>query len=119
MRVCHYFKINMAQQIRDDLYKQLQIPDFSPMEDIKKAYRTLALRWHPDRVPEAEKPKATANMQGLNAIYEFLSKNKNDYDNALRASRQPRPQVVVTVVSFGFGGSTTTMAGGTWYYGTP
>lgn len=66
-------------------YKILGISETAPFEEIKKAYRELALKWHPDKqVGKSSKEKVEANekMQELNKAYEILSddnKRKN-YD---------------------------------------
>ena len=41
---------------------------------IKTAYRKLALKFHPDRVPEPEKPAATEKFKLINEAYEVLTK---------------------------------------------
>jgi hypothetical protein len=48
---------------------ELELP-VSP-EDITKQYRTLAMRWHPDRNPRD--PGATARFQNLGAAMELLT----------------------------------------------
>ena len=54
----------------DDPYKILGVERNATQEDIKKAYRALSLKWHPDRNPG--KPEATAIYQSINAAYEIL-----------------------------------------------
>jgi curved DNA-binding protein CbpA len=54
----------------DDPYKVLGVERNATQEDIKKAYRALSLKWHPDRNPG--KPEATAIYQSINAAYEIL-----------------------------------------------
>jgi DnaJ-class molecular chaperone len=50
--------------------------------DIKKAYRTLSLKYHPDRNPD---PSAKARFQEISAAYETLSdaSKKMQYDNEM------------------------------------
>lgn len=52
-------------------HQELGVPLGAHWESIKKAYRDLARRYHPDLNPLAEK-EATAKMQALNAAYAFL-----------------------------------------------
>ena len=40
---------------------------------IKKAYKKLAMKWHPDRVAEEDREKATAKFADIGAAYEVLS----------------------------------------------
>ncbi len=40
---------------------------------IKKAYKKLAMKWHPDRVPEEGREKATAKFADIGAAYEVLA----------------------------------------------
>ena len=49
----------------NDLYEVLGVQKEASKDDIKKAYRKMALLVHPDRVPMEEKEKATAKFQLL------------------------------------------------------
>ncbi|KAK7939647.1 hypothetical protein WMY93_002973 [Mugilogobius chulae] len=64
-----------------DYYKILGVPKTASQEDIKKAYRKLALKWHPDKNPE-NKEEAEKKFKELAEAYEVLSdKSKRDsYD---------------------------------------
>ncbi len=52
-----------------DPYEVLGVPRNSGPEAWKKAYRRLAMRWHPDRNPD---PHATERFKQINAAYEQL-----------------------------------------------
>jgi DnaJ-domain-containing protein 1 len=52
-----------------DLYEVLQIAEDASIEEVKTAYRRLALENHPDRVDD---PQATERMQRINAAYGTL-----------------------------------------------
>lgn len=43
------------------------------MQEIKKAYRSLALKWHPDKAEEDKKEEAAAKFAELAGAYEVLS----------------------------------------------
>lgn len=53
------------------LYATLGVALDAGEADIRKAYRRLALRWHPDKNPD--NPAATAEFQKISAAYEVLS----------------------------------------------
>ncbi len=62
-----------------DYYKLLGVSKGSSEADIKKSYRKLALKWHPDRNKSAE---AEGKFKEINAAYEVLSdpKKRETYD---------------------------------------
>lgn len=56
-------------------YEILEIDKNATPEEIKKAYRKLSLKWHPDRQSSKsleEKEKANKKMQEINKAYEVL-----------------------------------------------
>ncbi|XP_002154328.1 dnaJ homolog subfamily B member 11 isoform X1 [Hydra vulgaris] len=63
-----------------DFYKILGVSRNASVRDIKKAYRKLAMKWHPDKNPDD--PKAQEKFQDLGAAYEVLSdeEKKKTYD---------------------------------------
>ena len=62
-----------------DYYKVLDIPKNSSEKDIKKAYRKLARKYHPDVNKD---PKAEDKFKEINSAYEILSdkEKKSQYD---------------------------------------
>ena len=62
-----------------DYYQILGIPLTSSRQDIKKAYRKLSLKWHPDKNPGID---VTEIMQGINEAYKILydEKSRARYD---------------------------------------
>uniref|UniRef100_H3D5H0 DnaJ heat shock protein family (Hsp40) member B6b n=2 Tax=Tetraodon nigroviridis TaxID=99883 RepID=H3D5H0_TETNG len=64
-----------------DYYRVLGVHKSATQEDIKKAYRKLALKWHPDKNPE-NKEEAEKRFKELSEAYEVLSdeNKRNTYD---------------------------------------
>jgi len=65
-----------------DYYKILGVPRNASQEDIKKAYRKLALKWHPDRVPKEKQAEAQSKFQEIGEAFDVLSdeQKKSVYD---------------------------------------
>ncbi len=70
-----------------DYYELLQIKSEASTEEIHKAYRELAMRYHPDRNPT---PDAAAQMAAINQAYSVLgeSAERRRYDQE-RAKGRP------------------------------
>lgn len=61
-------------------YKALEIETTATTDDIKKAYRRMAMKYHPDKVHnlgEDIKKSATEKFRAVNEAYEHLKKQKN------------------------------------------
>ncbi|CAD5112106.1 DgyrCDS1348 [Dimorphilus gyrociliatus] len=56
----------------EDYYSILQISRSANEADIRKAYRKLALRWHPDKNPD-KKEEAEKRFKEISEAYEILS----------------------------------------------
>ncbi len=52
-----------------DYYKILDIVSDASLEEIKRAYRSQSMRWHPDKNPGTD---TTAKMQDINEAYNIL-----------------------------------------------
>ncbi len=78
-----------------DYYKILGVRSTAPDADIKRAFRQLAIRYHPDKNPN---PSAAVMFQEINDAYEILSdaSKKDLYDyrrrNPMADFVQPPPQ---------------------------
>ncbi|KAI1289847.1 DnaJ -like protein subfamily B member 2 [Halotydeus destructor] len=64
-----------------DYYKTLEVSKSATAAEIKKAYRRLALQWHPDKNPE-RKEVAEKRFKEISEAYEVLSdeRKKRVYD---------------------------------------
>jgi DnaJ-class molecular chaperone len=79
---CDYTSITVDQRIvwmmnQKDYYKILGVREDASSEEIKKAYRTLAFQYHPDKNPGKEEL-----MKEINEAYAVLSdqRKRNEYD---------------------------------------
>lgn len=72
----------------DDYYRVLGVPRDATPEQIKKAYRQLARKYHPDVNQAAD---AAARMKALNEAYSVLSdaEQRNAYDAGAHTARTP------------------------------
>ncbi|XP_020222917.1 chaperone protein dnaJ 20, chloroplastic [Cajanus cajan] len=77
--------------VDENFYKVLSLsPNSASMDDIKKAYRSMALRYHPDVCRDSSKKEESTRMfVQLNAAYETLSnprlREEYDYELGLRS----------------------------------
>lgn len=66
-------QVALKQSKVKNYYKILNVPRTATEKEIKKAYRTLALQWHPDKVKEDQKEEAEKMFQDIGEAYEVLS----------------------------------------------
>ncbi len=64
------------------LYDILEVKPDATEQEIKKAYRDLSKKWHPDRHPPETRDEATKKFQDINGAYAVLSDSdkKQKYD---------------------------------------
>lgn len=76
----------MSQQ---DFYKTLDIPRTASEEEIKKAYRKLAMKYHPDRNPDNK--EAEEKFKEIQKAYDILSdkEKRSAYDQFGHAGVDP------------------------------
>ncbi|NXT79953.1 DNJB8 protein, partial [Zapornia atra] len=74
-----------------DYYKVLGLQRSASQDDVKKSYRKLALKWHPDKNP-SNKEEAEEKFKAVAEAYEVLSdpQKRSLYDRSVEKSRSPR-----------------------------
>lgn len=80
-----------------DYYNELGVSQNASQEEIKKAFRKLALKYHPDKA-QGDK-QAEEKFKAINEAYEHLSnpQKRHTYDN-----RNNRPNIDDLLKGFGF-----------------
>ncbi|XP_071873522.1 dnaJ homolog subfamily B member 6 isoform X2 [Bombus fervidus] len=84
-----------------DYYKVLEVQRTATSGDIKKAYRKLALKWHPDKNPE-NLEEANKRFKEISEAYEVLidDAKRRTYDQRLYQKASSRPGRGFTYRSF-------------------
>ena len=87
-----------------DYYEVLGVNRDASEDDIKKSYRKLAMKWHPDRNPE--NPKAEERFKEAKEAYEILSdpQKRPAYDQFGHAGVDPSAGGGAAGAGAGFGG---------------
>jgi molecular chaperone DnaJ len=87
-----------------DYYEILGLNRDASVDDIKKAYRRLAMKWHPDRNPDH--PKAEEHFKEAKEAYEVLSEpqKRAAYDQFGHAGIDPSAAGAGGFGAGGFGG---------------
>jgi DnaJ homolog subfamily C member 3 len=77
---------------RKDYYKILGVPKTATDKEIKKAYRKLALQWHPDKHPPETQEEAQQKFRDVSEANGVLSDNQKRarYDNGEDLEEQPQ-----------------------------
>jgi len=66
-------------------YRMLGLDRSATIEEIKSAYRALAMKYHPDRNPD--NPEAEAKFKEIHAAYELLIERRTLFTPKLDALR--------------------------------
>jgi len=69
LNYAHVFPAEPNWKMGVDYYKLLQVDRSASDEDLKKAYRRLAMKWHPDKNPNSKK-EAEANFKQISEAYD-------------------------------------------------
>ena len=66
-----------------DYYEILGVQKTANLDEVKKAYRELALKFHPDRVPSEQKKEAESRFKEISEAYAVISdeQKRSLYDN--------------------------------------
>merc|ERR1712185_706320 len=80
----------LEQSKRKNYYKILGVKRSATDREIKKEYRKLALKYHPDKVKEEEKKKAELIFRDIGEAYSVLSNEelRGKYDRGEDVSGQ-------------------------------
>ena len=89
-------KVAMKRAGRKDLYKILGVTQTASDDDIRKAYRKLALKWHPDRhssKSDEERAHAEVMFKDLAEAYEVLNdrEKRKRYDSGVELQDLDNP----------------------------
>jgi len=70
----------MATRQNKDYYEILGVEKNATLDEIKKSYRRLALKWHPDK--NQDNPESTEKFKSITEAYEVLSNptKRRNYD---------------------------------------
>eukprot|EP00037_Helgoeca_nana_P032793 m.415383 g.415383 ORF g.415383 m.415383 type:complete len:493 (-) comp29612_c0_seq1:146-1624(-) len=82
-KVARYEKL-LKQSLKRDYYKILGLPRNCQKKEIQKAYRSLAMQWHPDKFPgEEEKKAAEKKFMDIASAKEVLTdpQKRQIFDN--------------------------------------
>ncbi|PON35052.1 Terminal organelle assembly protein [Parasponia andersonii] len=80
-----------------DYYNILKVNRNASEDDLKKAYKRLAMIWHPDKNPATKRPEAEAKFKRISEAYDVLSDplKRQIYDlygeEALKSGQFPPP----------------------------
>lgn len=88
LRGAYWRLLNLSMATKRDFYEVLGVSKSAGSDELKKAYRKLALEWHPDRNRAAN---ASDKFKEINEAYAVLSdpQKKQTYDQFGHAPFQP------------------------------
>lgn len=77
---------------KEDFYRILEISENATQDEVKKSYRRLSLKWHPDKNPG--NPEASVIFQKISEAYETIgdAEKRQEYDMIKKNPFFGRPQ---------------------------
>jgi len=72
-----------------DLYEILGVPQDATQSEIRRAYRKLALKFHPDKVPVERRQDAEIRFKDITHAYEIIGDEDKRRDYDLYGEREP------------------------------
>ena len=69
-----------------NLYQIIGLKDFASLPLVRAAYKKMSLRFHPDR-----EGGSLERMKKINFAYEFITKNKINYDHFVNEKKYGKP----------------------------
>src|SRR3954471_14141979 len=96
-------RLSGREMAKRDYYEVLGVNRDCTEEDLKKAYRRLAMKWHPDRNPD--NPKSEENFKEAKEAYEVLAdaSKRSAYDQFGHAGVDPHSAAGAGAGMGGFG----------------
>ena len=96
-----FVRMETKTMAKRDYYEVLGVNRDATEEDLKKAYRRLAMKWHPDRNPD--NPKAEEHFKEAKEAYEVLSEpqKRAAYDQFGHAGVDPQAAGAAGAGGFG------------------
>jgi hypothetical protein len=70
---------------KEDNYKILGLPTTADLDEVKRAYRKLCARYHPDTADKTEEGSATEEFIRINKAYQAITNNNQEDDILLSA----------------------------------
>lgn len=61
-----------------DFHSILGVPKGASIKDVCKAYKSLVMRWHPDKNPASQKTEAEAKFKAINEAYYEVNTYKHE-----------------------------------------
>jgi curved DNA-binding protein CbpA len=92
----------LQHALSDDMYERLGLTKECSSEDIKRAFRTIAMIYHPDKAcSDSQKKEYNTIFQAVSEAYEILSNpdKRKRYDNGENPSAQSEEHKHNTILS--------------------
>jgi tetratricopeptide (TPR) repeat protein len=90
----------------DQAYAVLEVANTHKgnLDEVKKAYRKLCLKWHPDKNPPEKEQEAKQRFTRITAAYHTITTNNFDYQRWARSYEIPSMQTLEDVLKMALSG---------------